>query len=210
MIGYTAGVLAKRAGPGGRVLAFEPNPLNFQTLQENVARWAGLPVAPVETHELALSDRAGRAILSVPDNFLQGAGGGSLGPFDHPVAATYQVALATLDSLVSGPIGVLKLDVQGHELTVLEGASQLLAERLIRDIVFEDHYAPPTPVMDRLVAGGYTLFRLEQRFSGPLADRDVQAQPRPFCGPPNFVATLDPDRCTRLLGAKGWACLRRR
>jgi hypothetical protein len=43
-------------------------------------------------------------------------------------------------------LALLKLDVEGHELAVLEGASRLLGGGAIRDVMFEEEETLPTPV----------------------------------------------------------------
>ncbi len=58
-------------------------------------------------------------------------------------------------------IGFLKLDVEGHELQLLEGAQNLIASGNIRDILFEEFGTPPTPLSQFLEDNGYTLYPSE-------------------------------------------------
>src|ERR1700710_1808297 len=67
-LGHMAGILALRAGPSGRVLAFEPHPDVFADLVENVVLVAGDPrTAPVEALPLALGDTEGGGYLDGGD-----------------------------------------------------------------------------------------------------------------------------------------------
>ncbi|MGH7100922.1 MAG: FkbM family methyltransferase, partial [Acetobacteraceae bacterium] len=59
----------------------------------------------------------------------------------NAVAASHDVESARLDDVADEmnltQIGLLKIDTEGFDLTVLQGASRLLAERRIRMIQFE-------------------------------------------------------------------------
>jgi FkbM family methyltransferase len=205
-IGYMTSLLAVGTGTGGRVIAAEPHPELCRRLNENISGWAR--VAPITVYEAALSDRNGVGELHVPKDFAHNAGLSTL----ESVAGSeaIRIKLRRLDSVVDGAIGVLKLDVEGHELTVLRGAESMLAEQAIRDIVYEDHDGYPTPVSEKLEAYGYRVFGLEQRLLGPRLVSPSLLRLHPFGAPPNFVATVAPDRATSLTDAWGWRALRSR
>ena len=105
------------------------------------------------------------------------------------------------------PIGFLKIDVEGHELQVLSGAQRLMASGGIRDILFEDHGSPPTPVTQFLEDNGYTLYRVAGKLSGPVLSSIGTPFTSGVHGPPNFLATRDPDRVLARMARRGWtAC----
>jgi FkbM family methyltransferase len=208
-IGYTASLMAIRVAHRGRVLAFEPNPRAFAVLEANVARWRHRLLAEILLHREALSDRPREAALSTPQAEALRSIGATLSPLENP-AATYRVRLARLDSYVDGLVGLLKLDVEGHELEALRGAGSLVSDNVIRDIVFEEHGTPPTPVTELLEAAGYVCFKLEERFSGPRLIEDLSTPSRFGWDPPNYLATADPPRAKDRLAPRGWRCLRRR
>jgi FkbM family methyltransferase len=206
-IGYTTSLMASRLRRHGRVFAFEPNPHAFAVLEANVARWRAPALAEIVLQREALSDRPREADLSAPEGEALRSIGATLAPLENP-AATYRVRLARLDSYVNGPVGLLKLDVEGHELEALRGAGSLVKDNLIRDIVFEEHGAPPTPVTELLEAAGYVCFKLEERFSGPCLSADLATPSKFGWDPPNYVATVDPARARARLAPRGWRCLR--
>jgi FkbM family methyltransferase len=205
-IGYMTSVLAAAVGPKGRVEAFEPHPELFSELVDNVARWREAPIGEIRLHKLALSRRAGAGMLHVSDEFEVNRGGANL---DHEWQGPgIDVSLARLDALVAERIGVMKLDVEGHEVHVVRGSNALLTERRIRDIVFEEHNDLPTELTQLLESHGFVLFAIDQRLLGP------RMHPPPSTGsswePPTYLATLDPARALRRLRRRGWSCLGRR
>jgi FkbM family methyltransferase len=122
-IGANCGLYTRElARRSKKVLAFEPARQMADLLRRTVA-------GNVEVHEIALSDCDGVATLSVP------LGGGervhSLASIEQRDGegphATEEVRTARLDSLVHEPVAFVKIDVEGHELRVLNGAAGLLA-----------------------------------------------------------------------------------
>lgn len=115
-----------------RAIAYEPDPYAFALLEENIAR-NGLR-ARVSAHHAALSGTHGELTLSLG----QGNAGDNRVVADEAQSrrATVRVAARTFDDEVrSGNIpldelGLVWLDVQGHEGSVLAGASSLLRSRV--------------------------------------------------------------------------------
>jgi FkbM family methyltransferase len=204
-IGQMSSVLAARSGPKGRVHAFEPHPEIHEELSANAALWKVNPrAAPVEAHRLALSDAAGIGHLSMSSSFDDNRGTASL--VETAGARTFEVPLQRLDEVIAqdAVVGVMKLDVEGHELGVLKGATKLLERGAIRDIVFEDYGDPPTLVMKLLRSCGYQIFNVESKFFG-LEVTPTTERVRTHDAPPNYLATLDPERALGRLSQRGWA-----
>jgi hypothetical protein len=121
------------------------------------------------------------------------------------------VRTTTLDGILQNQeqIGFCKLDVEGHELKVLEGAEKLLKERRLRDVVFEDFGPYPGPVQKRLLEHGYTIFALNTRLTRPVLNANWQNSH--FNGDKegaDFLATLNPGRAQERYEAAGWKALR--
>jgi FkbM family methyltransferase len=123
---YTYRILARSAD----VIAFEPNPL-FNRMLEAVFTGKPARIEPV-----ALSSARGKAVLRLP---YDAAGGPQFGratidesnKLEHELVARVEqveVETRTIDDYALSNVGFIKIDVEGHELAVLEGA-----ERTIRD-----------------------------------------------------------------------------
>jgi FkbM family methyltransferase len=103
------------------VHAFEPNPAMFCQLT------ARMP-ANVVCHNEALSDHAGEVYLRIPADAGRATieTGNVLSDFVEPVE-TRRVRMSRLDDLVfASPVGFIKIDVEGHELSVCQGAPAML------------------------------------------------------------------------------------
>lgn len=208
-IGYMTSLMAWRAGASGHVLSFEPNPQVLERLQRNVSRWRMRErYAAISVFDVALSESEGRAVLRAGADFAQAMGTASLTEYADNAAITWDVDTRRLDDYVRGrQIGVLKLDVESHELSVLRGTSDALAQRQIRDLLLEDHEAGPSDKLRFLQDRGFTLFGLDQRLLRPSATRELRPRRRVAYDPQTYLATLDPDRASKRLRAIGWTCL---
>jgi FkbM family methyltransferase len=204
-IGYMTLVLARSAGPRGRVVSFEPCPAVLPVLRLNVENWRRLEIAPIEIHEIALSDRDGEGRLGVPSVSDGNWGVASLEVKEGGIS----VKLGRLDSLEPGGAGILKVDVEGHEADVLSGAQKLLSQKLIRDILFEEHEAYPARSHTILLEHGYTIFRLTRSTWRPLL-LPADAPSRQAYLPSNFLATANPARAQSRFRAPGWNALSNR
>jgi len=213
-IGYFTSLMACRAGPTGTMLAAEPHPEIHRALAQNVEglRAAGTKTAAVGLLRAALSDAAGRLTLWEPPEFVTNRGTARLstdaaGASADGAGRRFEVDVVTLDDWcgTSRP-AVLKLDVEGHELSVLRGAAHLLAARAIRDIVYEDHDPAASGIRAHLERHGFCVFALGQRITGPALLPPDTASPLHFA-PPSVLATLQPERARTRLAPRGWKVL---
>lgn len=163
--GYTTAWFATRAA---RVIAIEPAPANQALIREQIAI---RHLANVELIAAAAGDRAGMTRLHLKP-FDGHHSLGNIGA--SKTIAVLDVPVVTLDALASergiDRVGLLKIDVEGFEDEVLEGARDLLTAHRIDRVVFE--FSPAfyrqrglseTGPADRLVALGYRLFDLDGR-----------------------------------------------
>jgi FkbM family methyltransferase len=129
---------------GVRVYAFEPESLNYATLNRNiVANGLGEKVV---AYCIALSDHSGLGELHL-SQFLAGGSCHSLDekadPFHRPAKPVFSQGCvsATLDEVVrAGKVPTprhIKIDVDGFEPKVVRGASTLLRSGAVRSLLIE-------------------------------------------------------------------------
>lgn len=124
-IGYFTCLMSQLAGPAGKVLAVEPEPQNLVLLRENIAI---NKLTNVEVHPCALGASEGTALLGLykPSNR------GRHSIVDAAAKPQIRVPVRTLDDLArdSGTGGkswsLVKIDVEGYEAFVLDGAKETL------------------------------------------------------------------------------------
>jgi len=116
-----------RAVPRGRVVAFEPQP-QLAAYLKKVCKATGLGNVRVEAS--GVSDKPGQLTLYIP-----GESDSPAASFEEVVAKSERcrvvdVPVVTLDEYFDGfegRIGAIKIDVEGHELAVLRGATGVLS-----------------------------------------------------------------------------------
>ena len=210
-IGQMASIMAKRAGPAGTVTCFEPHPEVFADLAQNVAAWRERSeLARIECRQLALSDNVGTAQLCTTARFSTNRGTASLvhDNLETP-QQVHDVVTSTLDAEIGSRfVGVMKMDVEGHELAVLRGASIAISQRRIRDIVYEDHAGYRSPLSSFLEGAGFTVFAIEHRLWSPRLRLAQPVRSSVSWGAPNYLATMEPNRAVGRLKPWGWRALR--
>ncbi len=206
-VGLMSVIMALRAGVRGSVYSFEPHPAVYSVLCSNAARLnQALGAEVIRTRNLALSDAARHAPLFLPRDWNANTGVARLDGPDDAQPSTAIVECQRLDD-ASPPEkpALMKLDVEGHELAVLRGASRTLDK--LRDIVFEDFGSYPTPAMSLLEAMGFRIFALYRTLSRPILAAPDRLD-LPAKADPNYLATRDPDRARHRLRDVGWTVLR--
>lgn len=122
-IGWHTVMGAEAVGPGGSVIAVEPDPDNFELLRVNCIR-NELP--HVSLHACAVGDHAGIATLHVAERNL---GDHRLYAVEGEARRQIEVPVETVDRLVSRTnlrVRLVKIDVQGFEARVLRGMTRLV------------------------------------------------------------------------------------
>jgi FkbM family methyltransferase len=210
-VGYMSSVMAARAGDLGRVWAFEAHPNNASLLSANSTRWMEehrLDVTPVE---VAVSDRSGRRDLFVDRSaFQNNTGIASMEPIfeDAHDLATIPVEVTTLDAFFRRTtIDVLKIDVEGHESAVIEGAHHLISGKKIRHIVFEHQASYPNETTRFLERSGFYIRAIDTGLARPILQHPGERSSAR--AGPSLLATQEPDRAAAAMRPLGWRALRR-
>ena len=121
MRGFYTLLAAKLVGPQGKVIAFEPVPSNLDHLRKHVQLNR---LTNVEIIDAAISDTVGAASFSYGKSASMG----------HLTETSADITVSTypLDYLVDEmripPPDVMKIDVEGAELRVLQGAARTLEQ----------------------------------------------------------------------------------
>jgi len=187
-LGAVSLMLARCAGPTGRVHAFEPVPAVRARLAEHVGANGFADV--VRIHDEALADETGTATFHVAAEAETNQGLGSLLHESRPGAMTaLEVRTIRLDEFVEREgierLDWIKMDVQGAEPLLLEGARRSL-ERFRPSLVLE--VAPrdlsaigwtSRALLAELERAGYRLYELDRsRHGRPIAADRVAADYR--------------------------------
>jgi FkbM family methyltransferase len=155
---------AKMVGPAGRVLAFEPVQRMAGALRKSA--WANR-FAQVRVFEVALSNCAGEADFSVEKENSGGSRLGRMPDDSRRTFSSHRVKVSTLDDIVRAEglktVALVKIDVEGFEAEVLQGATRTLME-LRPALYFETGIEPPEKrriIGDLLARSGYELVGIE-------------------------------------------------
>lgn len=116
-------LIAAASNPGAKVFAFEPNPYQYEFLEKNIAQ--NNFMSQIQTFNFALSDSKGHANLySGSHRSTFGTSIATLSPQGHLISST---SIAKPDDVLSNhSVELMKIDVEGSELDVLKGATQIL------------------------------------------------------------------------------------
>lgn len=181
-IGANKGVYSYALLPhSAAVHAFEPNPKALEVLQ----RWGLRPGREALTiHALALGNASGEATLRVPRSG-KGAGysnqGSTLREDPGREHGTVNVKTARLDDLKLENIGFMKIDVEGFEQQVLEGAKETLQRERPNLLVEIEEKHTKRKLEDEVAAVcayGYDCFALVNGALTPFAAIDLEKHHR--------------------------------
>jgi FkbM family methyltransferase len=155
-MGFDTMFMARTVGGAGRVLSFEPDPENVRRLSRNCSLngFANVNIYPVA---VAASNGVARFAAT----------GGTTSRFARTDEIdSIEIRTVTLDEIVFGPstpqLDLVKMDVEGAEQAVLEGASRTLLE--LRPIwLIECHSAALLSACARILQGAnYRIGALTQ------------------------------------------------
>lgn len=148
--------------PGAQIVMFEPNPFVQEIIQTNISRIQ----PPPKIFNIALGASPGKAKFNIW-NASDSDTGASL--LDHVAGEAHRVVevnLETMDNIAQQTNlfpELVKLDLQGGELSALKGATQVLkrAELMIIEFGCLDAYierATPRDLLEIMYANDYCLY----------------------------------------------------
>jgi FkbM family methyltransferase len=210
--------LARLVGGSGAVLSYEPHPVNRPVLEKLARARPNVRFRPV-----AVSDLSGRADLQVPvfgSRHVTAQSSLAHGFDGQRGVRVEQVTVPTvrLDDEIGGRrVDLVKIDVEGHELSVLRGAAVTLRTyrpTLLIEIEQRHLDCPIKDVFTEISDIGYELYFIDGPALRPIGDFDLDKhQPSaltdqmftPFSMPEgyvhNFCAVASPEV---LAGAAGF------
>ena len=168
------------ARESSHVHAFEPNPKNIARLRRNLG---GLK--NVSLHGVALSDRDGEASLRIPrgpkGHSNQRASLSRIAVGDDKPFTALTVEARRLDDFAITNVGFMKIDVEGFEQAVLDGARQTIARdrpNLLVEIEEAHTNVPLGDSVRRVAALGYRCLYLRRGVLTCFSRLDAEAEHR--------------------------------
>lgn len=213
-IGYMTMLFAARVGENGVVHAYEPHPIVAERLEANVRRvLARGKCGCVISHRHALGSARGTAELFENDYFATNHGTASIAnvPSEAEPRRSHSVAVEKLDDLFpTESFALLKIDVEGFENQVLDGAQELLGAHRITHVIYEDHCPGGSGLKEKLGGYGYTSFAIGHSVRGPrlLPAASAESAIDASWESASFLATLDPVAASNVMRNNGWRVLR--
>ena len=131
-LGFVSLNAARIVGPSGHVVSVDPQKRILERLSENIALNGVKNISVIPT---ALSAEEGEAVFNAAtDAGLSRLDNRSQNNFGMDVKEKYQVKKVTLDSVIDDQFDgqapdLIKIDVEGHEYQVLQGASRTLGQQ---------------------------------------------------------------------------------
>lgn len=177
-VGYYTLLAAKQVGPTGKVYAFEPEQDNHAILLKNIGvnGYNNVVATP-----MAVSDRRGSSTL-----YVTSLDNGRHSMYHHglPERGSPTVETTTLDSFLASEgwpsVDLIKIDVEGAEVAVLDGMTGLMGKSADLKLIIEfnpallqDGGVAPLVFLERLASPGWGVQIIEEA-NGllPLAEGD--------------------------------------
>ncbi len=132
----------KSLAPQAHITAVEANPETAKLLERNIARNKFTDIQLVQG---AATDKTGKVKLYMPKPGIDFRWGDFVGgrPVDESNYNKVEVPAVHLSNLITGPIDLLKVDIEGSELVALKEAGSKLPQ--VKEILMEFHNDPDNP-----------------------------------------------------------------
>ncbi len=171
------------------VHAFEPNPKNLSKLRRNVGK-----LNNVSIHGIALADTEGEATLRIPrgpkGHSNQRASLSTAAVGDDQAFTALAVKQKRLDDCAIHNVGFIKIDVEGFEQTVLDGAQATIARdrpNLLIEIEEAHNKIPIEEAVRHVEDLGYRCHTLRHGALEPFSNFDAEARHRFPKAPQDYV-----------------------
>lgn len=136
--GFYTRFMSAVAGGSGSVFAFEPNSSTFADLRQNLDGFKNVTLLC-----LGLSDKDGVAAFAAPTE--HSSAGRVVSSASEPAGSIATITTNRGDTLIQNhgwPVPVfIKVDVEGHELHVLQGMKDLLSNKACMCVLVEVHFS---------------------------------------------------------------------
>ena len=195
--GYFTLLAADLVGKDGRVVSFEPHPLLFAQLQENLLRNALTWAAALQ---VAVADTFGEMTLASFDTETSNWGVSHLVAECDPQAPQFRVQSGLLETLLDrhgvSSVDMLKMDIEGAESFVLPTLQEGLISGRYKRVLLELH---PRALEEAGVSPqSLLLLLLDCGYRGWTIDHSRSAFRRAAyslpTSPAQFLMPIDPDR----------------
>jgi FkbM family methyltransferase len=179
-VGYFSLLAARKVGPNGKVFSFEPDPINYELLQRNINLNGYTNVTAVNA---AVADAIGTRTL-----FQTTLDSGRHSTYHHglPENGSVEVDTWTLDTFLESKdwptVDLVKVDVEGAEVDVLNGMTVLLEKMSEIQLIVEFNPAllesagvESFAFIEKLTSTGLRIaFINEQHGIIPLEDMNIK------------------------------------
>jgi FkbM family methyltransferase len=191
--GYYTKIMLERS-PGSLVLAIEPFPGNIPHFVKDVGSNPRVVLVQAAAAEArGWSKFFVASTLGKVEGFWAGHEGySSLGQLvpNNDTRPTIDVLTLRIDDLIDEPVRFMKIDVQGSELRVLNGASRLFANHRI-DFMYVEHMGEADVLHHILSLGYYVLdstYIIVPKANADLSAWDIVSEGALSTGTPVFTA----------------------
>lgn len=157
-------LLIARSIPKSKVIAIEPVDENFEVLKKNIEL---NKFKNISAYKLAASDKEGIKKLQITE------ASDSCGFYGHPLTKTVEVRkikTVYLDKFLKNQkVDILKIDVEGHEMVVLEGAKSILKNKNVKLLIefnpktLKKAGKKPEELLSKLRAFNFDIFLINDK-----------------------------------------------
>lgn len=135
-VGYYTQKFAEAVGPTGEVHAFEPVPASAAKVRELQQKYPW-----VHVHQCAVADQPGEVVMNAEADSTSPTNRITIGEVDKAQGIAVPVTSIDQSSAEFGIPAAIKIDVEGYEWHVLQGARKTLASDQLQHTFVEIHFA---------------------------------------------------------------------